>query len=268
MIDMTKYAPLGVSIGIGLIISVLASIIYLTAFHDLGSAFYPWAFFVFLIAPAITGCIAVMRSPTRKVYAFLIGSSSVLTSVTLLFIFVCAIAIRFGIGSIQLATDCDSTYANHHIPSALAYMFRSGSEGILLIHDTSTAIVATVDYQHMPHPSTIALVRTSDEKVLWNITFPHDTVAVAMDTTTAYIFQDGIGYFIDKHTGQQEDNYMTMDSYGINDRGFFETVGIISSWKTDGSVKLLTSLTFNGIAQGCYINGNTQTIIKLSGTSQ
>ena len=54
-----------------------------------------------------------------------------------------------------------------------------------------------------------------------------------------------------------------MDNYGMNTNMKFQTSGIISIWYKDGTVKSLTRLTFNGIIQGCYIQGETGKIIKL-----
>jgi hypothetical protein len=51
-----------------------------------------------------------------------------------------------------------------------------------------------------------------------------------------------------------------MDTYGTNDRGYFETTGIISSWDRDGSVKSLPRLAFRGIAHGCYVSADGKLI--------
>lgn len=56
---------------------------------------------------------------------------------------------------------------------------------------------------------------------------------------------------------------MTIDAYGLNVDGFFETSGVFSSWSADGTIKLRPYLTFSGIARGCHIAGDTQRITKL-----
>jgi len=68
---------------------------------------------------------------------------------------------------------------------------------------------------------------------------------------------------INKRSGEREERFVTMDNYGMNTNMKFQTNGIISIWYKDGTVKSLTRLTFNGIIQGCYIQGETGKIIKL-----
>ena len=84
-----------------------------------------------------------------------------------------------------------------------------------------------------------------------------------MDSSTVYIFNKGIGYFVNKRTGERENYFLTMDAYGTNDLGYFETSGIISSWDKNGFVKSMPHLFFNGIVRGCYLSAVPKDVIQL-----
>jgi hypothetical protein len=81
---------------------------------------------------------------------------------------------------------------------------------------------------------------------------------------------------MDARTGEFEETFLLIDNYGglsesdraIISRGssghwYMETTAVISSWNIDGTVRSRSHLTFNGIARGCFISGDTHEVIRL-----
>lgn len=129
------------------------------------------------------------------------------------------------------------------------------------------------DYEHAPYPSTVLLVDTSDNTILQSMSFPNDIISATIDQGILYLFNDKLGYLINAHTGEFEENYLIIDNYGglsetdrpILSRAsdgywYFETTAVISSWNVDGTVKSRPHLTFNGIVRGCFISGDTHEV--------
>ena len=241
----------------------MSGLVYLTVFHATGSLFYGFALLSFLAGPLLAGFIAGKKSDSNKTASFLISGGTVFGISMVLFIFTYAFLIILLITTVQLPAACDSTYHGASLPAALRYTLPGGAEGIVVSEDAGTQVVARIDYERSPHPSTVFLVNRSGGSILWSGSLPGDNIAAAMDDDTAYIFYEGLGDFIDKRNGRRYDRFLSMDNYGMNTNGDFQTTGIISFWKRDGTVKSLPRLTFNGIVQGCYIRGDTGEITRL-----
>lgn len=256
-------APLIQGIGIGSAISLISGLVYLTVFQGAGSLFCLFALLCFFIGPLSAGFVTVKRLSSRKTRAFVISAMVVLGIALVLFLLTYAIGIVFLITTVNLATTCDNTYQSDTLPASITYTFPGGAEGVLVSEDMHTAIVTRIDYISPQHPGTVFLINKTEGKVLWSIDVPSDNIAAAMDDYTVYIFHHGIGYFINKNTGKRADKFLSMDNYGTNTNGKFQTTGIISTWNRDGTVKSLNRLTFNGIVHGCLIRGDTGDIIKL-----
>ena len=241
----------------------MSGLVYLTLFHATGSLFYGFALLCFLAGTFLAGFIAGKKSDTNKTSAFLIAGGTVFGISMVLFILTYAFMIILLITTVQLPASCDSTYHSASLPAALRYSLPRGAEGIVISEDAGTLVVARIDYERSPHPSTVFLINRSNGTILWSGSLPIDNIAAAMDDDTAYIFYEGLGDFIDKRTGMRHDRFLSMDNYGMNTNGNFQTTGIISFWKRDGTVKSLPRLTFNGIVRGCYIRGDTGEITRL-----
>lgn len=248
---------------LGLLISSLVGFIYIVLLQEPDSAFYVFACLAFLIGPGLAGLIATLRAQQHKIRSAFAATSIVFGIVVTLFIIIYGISIRVDTRRVQIPRFCDGTYTIATLPSDLTYVLPDGTKAILLLSDAQATIVAKVDQTRSPRPITLFLINTTTRNLLGSITFPNDSVAVAMDMSTVYIFHEAIGHSIQKATGKYEPYFLTMDAYGANTDGFFETTGVFSSWSTDGSVKLRPYLIFNGIAQGCHIAGDTQHITKL-----
>ncbi len=263
---MLKNSPLfrkGIGILIGLLLSILSGFIYLCVFQAPNLLFYYFAILSFFLGPMVAGAIDASIRPSHKFRIFMASSGIVFVCVLFLFFLIFGILIRLFTTIVQLPSYCDGTYQQSHIPSDLEYSLPDKTKGILINSDDSTAVVTTLDYDHPPHPGTLFIINKASGNILLSASFPDDNIAVAIDNSTVYLFSKGIGLFIDKLTGERENYFLTMDTYGINDRGYFETSGILSSWDRNGSVKSMPHLSFNGIVKGCYISAVTQEATRL-----
>jgi hypothetical protein len=107
--------------------------------------------------------------------------------------------------------------------------------------------------------------------------FENDIISAAMADGTLTIYNDKLGFLIDAHTGKPEEHFLLIDNYGglsESDRPiisrasdghwYMETTAVISSWNVDGTVASRQHLTFNGIARGCFIFGESQDVADLN----
>jgi hypothetical protein len=254
-------ARFGILVGLGA--SIVFGCVYIVVLHEPGNAFYWFALLVFLVGPVIAGILAYLKAPGRRLRSFVTATGTVFGIVCTLFIFTYALFIRIYTTKVQIPAFCDGTYDMAALPPNLSYTFPDETRGIMLLSDTRATIVAKVDDQHAARPTTLFLISRRDSTMLGGIEFPSDIVAVAMDADTAYLFHEGLGHLINTHTGRYDHNFLTMDTYGTNTDGFFETTGVMSSWRSDGTVKARPHLTFSGIARGCYISGENGAVVKL-----
>jgi hypothetical protein len=150
------------------------------------------------------------------------------------------------------------------------YTLPDGSTGILIISDTATAVVALVDFGQPPYPTTVLIVNRHNDQVLRSLQFGNDVISAALANNILYLFNDKLGYLINPQTGQFEDVALTIDNYGglsetdrplisraSSGHWYMETTAVISSWHIDGRVISRPHLTFNGIARGCFISGDS-----------
>jgi hypothetical protein len=239
---------------VGLLVSVVSGFTYLYVLHAPGDRFYPFAALAFVLGPVVAGTIDSIRDPSHRSRAFIGSGGRVFGTVFVLFLLIYAVLIRLYTIKVQLPSDCDGTYRPANIPAALRYPLPDGAEGVLIDSNQRTAVVATLDYERPPHRSTVFIIHKESRQVVWQMDFPDDNIAASMDGGTVYVFNKGLGYFVNELTGAGENYFLTMDTYGTNDRGYFETTGIISSWDRNGSVKSLPRLAFSGITRGCYVS--------------
>jgi hypothetical protein len=263
MIKSKSFLRPGIGILLGLLLSIISGFIYLQVLHAPGSLFYIFAVLAFFLGPVVAGIVDTKISPSHPYRRFLASGGVVFGIIFVLFFLIYAILIRFFTTSVYLPAYCDRTYNQSNIPSNLEYSLPDKEKGILINADDSIAVVATIDYDHSAHSSTLFIINKATGNILFRINFPDDNLAAAIDNSTVYLFNNGLGFFVDKLTGKRENYFLTMDEYGTNTLGYFETTGIISSWNKNGSVKSLPHLSFNGIVQGCYVSAVTKEVIKL-----
>ena len=268
--------PIRFGISIGLLISVIFGFVYLVLLHESGSAFYPFAGLVFLGGPLLGGMMTFRRTQAQRIKAFFASGMAVLVMALLLFFVVYAVLPQFDRRSVQLPALCDGFDGNLNPPANLLYTLPDGNAGILLTSDAHSAVVAAIDSNHSPVSSTLFLINKDNNQILQSLRFSNDVISAALDEDTVYIYNDKLGYLIDARSGEFEENFLLIDNYGglsetdrpiisraSSGHWYFETTAVISSWHVDGTVKSRPHLTFNGIARGCFISGDTYEVRQL-----
>jgi hypothetical protein len=275
MSQKVRSAWLGISIGAP--VSILFGVVYLVVLHEPGSAFYLFTGLVFLAGPLIGGVVTMLKTREHRRKAFFTSGSIVFGIVWMLFILTYLVFPLFDRAGVKLPEVCDRNSGSFDPPASLAYTLPDEQTGVLLTEDAQSALVAVIDYNHPPFPSTVFLVDKSDDHISRSLSFENDVITAAIDGDTLYLYNDKIGYFIDARTGELENDFLTIDNYGglsqsenpiisspasSGDR-YLETSAVITSWRVDGSVKSRRHLTFNGIALGCFVYGDAQNVAVL-----
>jgi hypothetical protein len=196
--------------------------------------------------------------------------------VFVLFVFTYVVLPQFARTNVRLPEFCDGLDGSFTPPSHLSYTLPGIGAGILITSDAEIAVVTTIDDDYPPYPSTVHLVNKNDNKILRSMHFSNDVISAGIDQDTVYIFNDKLGYLIDKRTGSPEENFLLIDNYGgltetdrpivsraSDSHWYMETTAVISSWGVDGTVKSRPHLTFNGFARGCFISGDTSDVTQL-----
>jgi hypothetical protein len=220
--------------------------------------------------------VGLSRAREHRLRTLLLAAATVFAIVLMLFIVTYVIAPQFSRTSVRLPASCDGFDGQFSPPSHLAYTVPDAGPGILLANDERSAVVAVIDYRSPPFPTTVFLVNRSDGGILRRMGFDNDVVSGTIVGGIAYLFNDKLGYLINAHTGEFEQRILVIDNYGglsetdrpIISRGsdghwYMETTAVISSWHVDGTVRSRPSLTFNAIARGCYISGDTNEVTRL-----
>jgi len=272
---VSKIPPVWLGISIGILVSAGFGLVYIVILHEPGPVFYLFAGPVFFGGPLVGGIDAAMKTQTHRLKAFFRSASAVFGMVFVLFIFTYAVLPQYARTNVQLPAACDGFDGSFNLPAQLTYTLPNGDIGILIISDNESAIVAQVDYEHPPFPSTVFLINKNENNILQSMNFNNDVISAALDNGVAYIFNDKLGYLYDSHTGKWEDTFLIIDNYGglsESDRPFIsrassghwymENTAVISSWHVDGTVKSRPHLMFNGIARGCFIAGDTREVIR------
>ena len=261
---------------IGALVSAVVWLTYIVVLREPGPAFYLFAALAFLGGPLLAGIVAVLKTQENRLKAFLVSSGAVFGVMFILFVVTYVVMPQYARTNVRLPAFCDGFDGDFNPPSQLAYALPGGGTGILLVSDAESAVVAMVDGDHPPFPGSVFLVNKYDNKILLGMGFKDDVISAAIDDGVVYIFNDKLGYLIDAHTGEFQEHFLIIDNYGgltQTDRPFIsrasdghwymETAAVISSWNIDGTVKSRPHLTFNGIALGCFISGNTREVTRL-----
>ena len=261
---------------IGALVSAVVWLTYIVVLREPGSAFYLFAALAFLGGPLLAGIVAVLKTQENRLKAFLVSSGAVFGVMFILFVVTYVVMPQYARTNVRLPAFCDGFDGDFNPPSHLEYALPGGGTGILLVSDAESAVVAMVDGDHPPFPGSVFLVNKYDNKILLGMGFKDDVISAAIDDGVVYIFNDKLGYLIDARTGEFQEHFLIIDNYGgltLTDRPFIsrasdghwymETAAVISSWNIDGTVKSRPHLTFNGIALGCFISGDTRDVTRL-----
>jgi hypothetical protein len=142
--------PNWTGVGVGIIVSLAAGLVYVVLLREPGSAFYGFAGLAFLGGPLIGGIIAARNTQERKRKAFLSAGGMVFAFACGLFVITYVVVPKFDRASIQLPPFCEGLDGSFNPPSHLVYRLPGGESGILLSGDVETAVVAVVDAQQPP----------------------------------------------------------------------------------------------------------------------
>jgi outer membrane protein assembly factor BamB len=156
--------------------------------------------------------------------------------------------------SVQLPEFCGDFSNGAHPTASFLYELPGVGATTLITSDTQTALVAAIDFERAPFPSTVYLVQKSDGQILWSTGFANDIISASIESGTLYLYNDKIGYWIDTRTGLARNNVFTIDNYG----GLSQTDRPVI-----GSVVSRGHVTFNSIAFNCFIDGPTGVVTPL-----
>jgi hypothetical protein len=261
---------------IGALVSAGIWLTYIVVLREPGSAFYLFAALAFLGGPLFAGMVKVLKTRKNRLKAFFVSSSTVFGIALILFVVTYVVIPQYARTNVRLPAFCDGFDGSFNPPADLAYALPGRGTGILLVSDAESAVVGMIDGDHPPFAGSVFLVSKNDNKVLLGMGFNNDVISAAIDGGVVYIFNDKLGYLIDARTGEFQEHFLIIDNYGglsQSDRPFIsrasdghwymETTAVISSWNIDGTVKSRPDLTFNGIALGCFISGDTSDVTEL-----
>jgi hypothetical protein len=269
-------APVATGIISGILFSGIAGMVYIIQLHEPGPVFYPFAALAFLGGPLMAGTIGAVQSREHKYRAFFISGCAVFGAVLVLFFITYAVLPQFDRTSVQLPEYCDGFDSSPHPVPTLAYEIPGTGTGVFIAGSEQTAVVAMIDYTKAPYPSTVYVVNRSDNSTLQRMNFADDTIIATIDSGIVYLYDDKLGYRINARTGAFEKTILVIDNYGglngsdrpvlpgaSEGRRYLETSAVISTWSTDGTIRSRLHLTMNGIADNCFVNGQTGKIMEI-----
>jgi hypothetical protein len=268
--------PIAKGIIFGTLFSVITGMVYIILLHEPSPEFYPFAALAFLGCPFIAGTIGAVQSREHKYRAFFISGCAVFCTALVLFFIVYAVLPQFDRTSVQLPEYCDGFDSSLHPAPTRAYEIPGTGTGVFIAGSEQTAVVAMIDYTKAPYPSTVYVVKRSDNRTLQRMNFADDTIIASIDSGIVYLFNDKLGYRINARTGAFEKTVLLIDNYGglsgsdrpvlpgaSEGRRYLETSAVISSWSTDGTVRSRARLTMNALVYNCFVNGETGEIVEI-----
>jgi len=271
-----KNVPVLASIILSIIFSAVAGFVYFVLLHEQGSMFYIFAALAFIFGPFIAGLMSINWSEGNKLGKALASGTIVFIVVFILFFIMYSVTPLFERTSVQLPKYCNSFSSGNHPNPTLAYNLSGVGTGVLVASDDKTVVVAIIDYNNTPYPSTVYIANKNDGKSIHRIDFPDNTIVATIYEGVVYIYDDKLGYSINAHTGDFEKTILKIDNYGglsqsnlpilpssSGSNWYLETTAVISSWYIDGKVISRPHLTMNGIAFNCFIDGKTGEIIQI-----
>ena len=192
------------------------------------------------------------------------------------FIYTYVILPQFARRNVQLPAFCDGWNGSFNPPAELAYGLPGLGTGVLLASGSESAVVVLVNPDEPPYPSDVYLIDRGNDKVVLGIRFNNDVVSATIEQGTLYLYNDKLGYLLDARTGEMEQDFLLIDNYGglsetdrpiisraSSGHWYMETTAVISSWNIDGTVRSRPNMTLNGIARGCFIDGDTHAVTPL-----
>lgn len=212
--DRPSLTSISLGLGLGAVI-VMASIVgYIVLLREPGRGFYPFAGLLFFGAPLIGGITTAAKAREHRILSSLVVGGIVFVLAASAFFLVYLILPQLARTTVQLPPSCDGFHGDFSPPAHLTYALPGVGNGIVLASDDRTAVVAVVEYQRAPSPSTVFLVNRGDNTILRRMGFANDVVIATIDQGVVYLYNDKLGYVINAYTGESEENFLLIDNYG------------------------------------------------------
>ena len=133
--------------------------------------------------------------------------------------------------------------------------------GVLLASDAKSAAVVMIDFHSPQFNSTLLLVNKTDNSIIKSMSFSDDFLVATINDNVLYLYNSGLGYFLNANNGGPLTRIFSMDNYRdvtkSNNFTNMQTTAFIAGLAADGSPIYKPNLTFSGIAYGCFISGST-----------
>jgi len=131
-------------------------------------------------------------------------------------------------------------------------------KGVLLTSDAKSAVVVMVDFNNSNFNSTLYLLSKSDNSTIAEMSFSNDFLAATIRNNVLYIYNGGLGYFLNPNSGESVNKIFSIDNYRdvsvTGDSAIIQTTAIIAGLYADGSFFNEPNLNFNAMAYGCLIS--------------
>ncbi len=261
---------------LGALGSVSCGWAYFAAWDESGPAFYPFAALAFVGGPLAGGILAAWRTRGHRVGAFVAAARATFGLVFVLFAILYVVLPQFARTNVDLTAFADGPRGRLAPPADLTYVLSDGTRGILLTRDARTDVVVVIG-DEPPFASTLFVVDREGGRSVRSLHFPNDVIAATIDEGMVVVYNDKLGYLLNAVTGDFEEHFLLIDNYGglsESDRPFIsrastgrwyvETTAVLSSWRVDGEVRSRRNLTFNCIALGCFVRGDTHEVTRLT----
>ncbi len=129
--------------------------------------------------------------------------------------------------------------------------------GELLTSNAKSAVVVIIDYNNGNFNSTLYLVNKGDNSTITEMSFSNDFLAATIRNNVLYVYNGGLGYFLNPSSGEPINKIFSIDNYRdvsvTGDNAIIQTTAIIAGLYAGGSFFDEPSLNFTTVAYGCLI---------------
>jgi hypothetical protein len=129
--------------------------------------------------------------------------------------------------------------------------------GVLLTSDVKVAVVVLVDYNGANFNSTLFLLSKSANSTIARMSFANDFLAASLTNNVLYLYNGGLGFFLNPNTGKPVGRIFSIDNYRevsvMGDGAIVQTTATIAGMYAGGQLFDEPHLNFTVIAYGCFI---------------
>ena len=228
--------------------------LYVYAFGEGSSAFYPFAFLILLGCPLVGGAATFYRS--RKVIGNRARRASFVSGGIIFTILIALAFLSYVVLPVFIFASAEVPGSCMNNPPSTEYTVPGLGSGILLANDSRSSVLVLVDRSNPLFNSTVFLVNKSNNESIMTMKFNNDVIGAGISDGTLYLFNDRLGYFIDTANGQYVRNVIKTDNYrGLYTSGnttYMQTNMELSAVNVNGSVISHMILHFASLVYGCF----------------